>query len=185
MPGDRQFPQRLVLLLCSGIRHRRVRMGRQRCEGVHQPDWSGRADAHQDHDLQRQIYARVPLGADRLPERHLESGPLSLANRTADGWRLRTTWKSSTVENAPMPHAGLRLGLSAFAGILLSCTLAFGQAQPPSEAPPAQASPAPPPSPEPAPGAPAPTEKKTLTLTTGSTMTKWKWQEVKAKWARE
>jgi hypothetical protein len=84
-----------------------------------------------------------------------------------------------------MPHTGLRLGLSAFAGILLSCTLAFGQAQPPSEAPPAQASPAPPPSPEPAPGAPAPTEKKTLTLTTGSTMTKWKWQEVKAKWARE
>ena len=84
-----------------------------------------------------------------------------------------------------MSDIGWRLAAATCAGILLGCTLAFGQAQAPAGAEPAQAAPAPPPPASEGTGAPAASEKKSLTLTTGSTMTKWKWQEVKAKWARE
>src|SRR5205085_4313757 len=83
-----------------------------------------------------------------------------------------------------MSDIGWRLAAATCAGILLGCTLAFGQALAPAAAEPAQAAPATP-APSEGAGAPAASEKKSLTLTTGSTMTKWKWQEVKAKWARE
>jgi len=83
-----------------------------------------------------------------------------------------------------MSDIGWRLGAATCAGILLGCTLAFGQVPAPAGGEPARAAPAAP-APSEGAGAPAAPEKKSLTLTTGSTMTKWKWQEVKAKWARE
>ena len=89
--------------------------------------------------------------------------------------------------------SGLRLrpGPAAVAGIVLSWSLAFGQAQVPAPAPTTPAGPPPaaesqPVTPPPAASAPtAAPEKKSLTITSGSTMTKWKWQEIKAKWTRE
>ena len=78
-------------------------------------------------------------------------------------------------------------GAAALAGLVMGCSLAFGQAQSPATTtapPPGAATP-----PAAAAGSPdasgAAPAQKSLTITSGSTMTKWKWQEVKAKWARE
>jgi hypothetical protein len=85
----------------------------------------------------------------------------------------------------------LRAGVPVLAGILLGCSLAFGQAQAPepagipSDAPPSLTQSQ---SPSQAPGSTAPAAapgEKSLTITSGSTMTKWKWQEVKVRWARQ
>ena len=65
-----------------------------------------------------------------------------------------------------MSDIGWRLAAATCAGILLGCTLAFGQAQAPAGAEPAQAAPAPPPPASEGTGAPAASEKKSLTLTT-------------------